>query len=630
MAEEPKSPSEIREVTDALREYKKVVEEVYDLEGERRSEQKTFYNALLRNYIEDREKALTEIQSLKGLIKQEEADLKDAQAKSDTLRAEQAKDAITLAKERIKVLQSIRETNEDLNEEIEESVEKQKKSLSSLAGVFDSFGDSVFASAAKTVAAMKLLGLQVPNFFNTAQEAITDLDDARRELISFSTSVESANELQNQLAKQFDTTRIPITDLGDGAQKAAGQFRMFGAESAPVQASIAALTAQLNLLGVQGGGSIIESIMSDVGIKNAEVAGRAVKGLTMQMKELGITPQKVFEDFQKLMGSFAMFGESAATNIAKASFMAQKMRVDVSAITGFGDQFKEYEGAARTQQRINAVFGQRVINDPQELVRIYHTSGPPGVALFIKQRIQDLGIDVEDFFAGAAGSARATALAQPIGFGNVQEALRFFKADVNELNLDNMGDFMKAGADQAGAFDDTVAATRTMAKQIEALSENLAVKMLERAGIARLGDTGPVFDKLLLDLANSFNEGLDDLSESALFKEGRSTIVEIIGGLTGTNAGVTPTSPTAAAGIPMGVIKENTEETALLTEEVKKNTVAVDKLATKLESLSDATSTAPMAGGASGIPEVKLTIDKGFRTGLLRFMDDASAGLVTP
>jgi hypothetical protein len=627
MAEEF-DPSKIEEVTEALKEYKKVVQDTLELEGDRKKEQREFYDSLLEQLIENRTKLQDEINATNNLIAQDLQALRDAESKGRDLRAEQMRENLSIYRARLDLLEEIKKADEEQNEQIEESVERQKKALSGFAGVFSNMGDSVFASAAKTVAAMKLLGMEVPNIFGKAREAFTVLDDARRELIPFSKTIADANDLQNQLAARFEKSRIPITDLGQAAQNAAGDFSLFATESATVQSEIATFTAQLGLLGVQGGGSMIESIIADTGVEGAKNAIGVLKGLTVQMKELGVTPVKFFNDFQKLIPQFAMFGEAAAMNIAKVSYMAQKMKVDVGTITGFADNFKGYTGAARAAQRINAVFGMNIIDNPAELVRTFYTTGPSGVAMLVKQKILESGIDIEAMLAGPAGAAKLGALS-PI-LGDPQGAGRFLRAEIGAEDLADIG----LGA-SAKDFDKNIAGIIPQSKQIEALAENMAVTLLKKLGIG-LGETGVVMDALLKDLSMQFAEASSTAMEGKAFEGVKKTIAEKVKDIFGVTLGETVQTTPPPGG--KGTTSALTEAAAQSAEASKSLKISADKLAKSVEILEktmrDTRSpgeitrgTAPFGQPGFGEnPEFRLVLDPSGRKGLVKIITDAAMG----
>tara|TARA_R100001224_G_C4010807_1_gene146066 strand:- start:344 stop:1390 length:1047 start_codon:yes stop_codon:yes gene_type:complete len=342
------------------------------------------------------------------------------------------------------------------------------------------------------------------------------------------------------------------------------------------------------------------------------------------MKELGVTPVKFFNDFQKLIPQFAMFGDAAAMNIAKVSYMAEKMRVDVGTITGFADNFKGYTGAARAAQRINAVFGMNIIDNPAELVRTFYTTGAPGVAMLVKQKIIESGIDIEAMLAGPAGAARLAALA-PI-LGDPQGAGRFLRAQIGAEDLADIG----LGA-SVGQFDQNIAAIMPQSKQIEALAENMAVTLLKKLGIG-LGETGVVMDALLKDLSMQFTKASENAMEGKAFQEVKKTIAEKVKDIFGVALGETVQTTPPPGG--KGTTSALTEAAAQSTEASKSLKISADKLAKSVEALEKATKDTRSPGertrgsapfGTEGFgenPEFRLTIDPSGRKGLFKIINE--------
>lgn len=625
MADETKTPAELKELTEALKQYKKVVKETMEIEAERTREQKLFYSAIRKEIGENADKLEESQRDIENQLATDKLALQEAKRTKDAARQAELEAEIELSEKKIEVYKKVIDAQEDSADQVKKLMKEQIEAVGSLSSAFSDLGTEVEASAFKTIAAMKLLGLETPNFVDEARKAFTVLDDARRELIPFSRTVAEANDLQNSLAERFAATRIPITDLGDAAQKASSDFSMFSVQGAEVQSRIAGFAAQLTKLGVQGGGSLIESIIADTGVENARSAIGVLEGLTMQMKELGVTPQQLFNDFNKLIGSFAMFGEAAATNIAKVSFMAQDMRVDVGTLTGFADNFSGYTGAARAAQRINAVFGANIIDNPAELVRTYYTSGAPGVALLVKQKLVDSGIDIAAALEGPAGAARAAAL-QPL-LGDPQQARRFLLAETDTETIEAIG----AGqpADFTKAFADFVTSTLTQAKQIEGLSENMAVSLLKEMVGVSLGATGVIVDQTTADLAAAFQAKIKDFAASDVFKIGKDKIQEILSGAdealgAETSAqNITPTSP-AGIGATAIAVAANAEQTKNLTGVMERMITAVDKLETAISEKADE----PPSTSSLGVNQELSVRFIDLHKGVGRFIENSAKGIV--
>ena len=305
-----------------------------------------------------------------------------------------------------------------------------------------------------------------------------------------------------------------------------------------------------------------------------------------------------------------MFGEAASANIAKAVFAAEKMRIDPGTLTGFGEQFANFTGAARAKARINAVFGMNVIDNPAELVTAYFTGGDPAVAMLIKQKIQEKGIDMEEFFEGPAGAAKAMALGAPLGLGNAQNAIRFFTSDMTAADLEGVGE----GTTTKG-FQEAVDAMRTIPEQIELVSEKLAISLMDGMNLS-FQNLGPVFDKLLENSAKGTMAAISDFFELKPVKKGLEGIAEVL---------PKPPAQTEQAETLENILSstsENKEETKKLREELTKNTEAVGKLSTQLSNF-DGESFGQASGFGFGTSrELSLKLDPSFKTATLSLLDN--------
>ena len=620
MAEDttPTSPEEISAATEAIKEYKKVVKDVLELEEERKAEQSSFYSTLIDQYIKEKEEARDRIKELRDEIALDTAIMEQAQKRKDDITVEQKRKEIALDEARVRVLQEVIKVNKDFQDELTDFVKRQKKALSDLTKAFDNFGVSVLASAAKTVAAMKLLGMGEINLFKEAQKSIVPIDDARRDLIPFMATTGDANKLITEMGFRAERTAISITDQAHAAEQASKSFRLFSMESAETQAGIALLAAQLDDLGVSDGSAIVESFIADMGLDDTDAAQNAIKSLTMEMKELGVTPNQLFSDFNKLIGSFAMFGEAGASNIAKVSLMAQKMRTDVGTVTGFADQFSDFTGAAQAQAKINALFGMKIIDNASELVTTFYAHGQPGVALLVRRKIEEKGIDMEEFFSGPAGAARAAFAGRNLGLGTAQDARRFFMTPMSELQLEGVGE----GAGGPGGFDEFATDRIPFSKQIEADAEKRATELLRLMGLQSLGQVGMVVDSLFAELSERFSESTGELAQSDIMLTVREAIAKA---LTGNiqKTPVTTEAPPAMATEPLSGALTGAAESS---KELK---ISVDKLIEALEKDTRFKKESPTGGDTTGLfrpgvqPHLVLSVDSSFKKAVLKTVNDA-------
>lgn len=162
------------------------------------------------------------------------------------------------------MLEELKKTSVDLNDESEELVESQKKRLRSFLGFLDRFNTDLAKSMAKTAAAMRLLGLEFPSFYSNAQDSLLKFDTARRSFVPFTRSLSDTSMLMEELKNRMLASNMPITELSESAKR---QQKTLGYSDNNLQwfREIATLAAQLDKLGFAGGVSLLESIMTEGG-----------------------------------------------------------------------------------------------------------------------------------------------------------------------------------------------------------------------------------------------------------------------------------------------------------------------------------------------------------------------------
>ena len=408
---------------------------------------------------------------------------------------------------------------------IDQKIELNDRFASALSRVRDGMRDGFSQIDGEALKAMgSALGLinlfdaEVPSFKELFSDFAVSLDDARRSIVPFTRNISEANSLQDRFGTLAGELKIPITELGENVGSAAGQFRMFAVQEREAQAALVGFHSQMKNMGVDSGSSIIESIMSDSGVSSAGDAIDIFKALTVQMKDLGVMPQTLADDYNKLIGTFSMFGDAAGMNIAKVSFQAQKAKVDTGAITGFADNFKGYSDAGRTAQTINAIFGRKIIDNPAELVSVFYTGGPAAALELVKRKIVSSGIDIEEMLGGAAGAARLQMLSQ-LGFGSAQAAKRLLTTDTtispgDQASLDEAATGGPADKSLQNRFNALAEEMLTQSDRLKQLNEEVAFKFFDRLGIG-LGQFGEMFSGMIESVRKGFfdKDGLLDQFE---------------------------------------------------------------------------------------------------------------------
>jgi hypothetical protein len=338
---------------------------------------------------------------------------------------------------------------------------------------------------------------------------ILDLDETRRAMIPYIGTVEKTNEVHKGLAIEAARTRIPLSDLHSQVDEASEGFSMLNLEFEGSIVNLATLVAQAKQLGAAGVANIIESMVTDEGIVGIENATRAFKGLTMQMRDLGILPKEFSQDFQALIPTLALFGSAASTEIAKVSLLGRKARVDAQAIVDIADKFTEYGTAGQTIQELNAIFGQPIFRDPAALVRARFEQGPAGLVNQLVKGIQGR-VDVDALTETPAGRAQLFALSQTLN-KTVQETVRILRRGV--LSDEEVERIQSRQFDDPAAaeFDELSKSTVNLAQQIKTAVQDLTLTAVTGLGVdfPQMSDIADQFIRLGTEVAR------DPLSDMA-------------------------------------------------------------------------------------------------------------------
>jgi hypothetical protein len=418
--------------------------------------------------------------------------------------------------ERNELFGSIKELGQKESEELEKYAKAKEEALKGdnlnifpgegvLKGLVNTGEEVVTATLV-----FRTLGVEIGNAGSMFRNITKDMDDARRKLIPFTGGVSDATELQKSLAVQSTKTFMSVSKLSESAVKAGQSFKMFGRLTAEQQGELVAFTAQMEALGVTGAENVIESLITEGGVKSIKEATAIFKGLTTQMEELGVTPQQFKQDFDKLIPTMGIFGSSARSAIGSISAVAAQARVDVGSITAFADNFSGYRDAQKAAQTINAIFQKPIIRDPAELVRIFFTEGPAAVTAYVQNKVLDAtgGIDLDT----ARGRAEAFALQKAVKMGDL--TTKAFAKGSERLTTESAQALTDAapGSPDAAAADRKAIESLPIQERAEAVFESFAIKMAKNMG-AELGSVGKLLESSLLKGANAISGLVDKIVE---------------------------------------------------------------------------------------------------------------------
>lgn len=637
MADEPKTPEEEKkekeiklnqsqkksydDLAESYRKAEEALKRLYKTEDERDAKAEQMLTAIQAKLssADDLNDLLGRVQSNLDTIKAE----LEAGTAEDEKASEKRMKFLKVQKEMI--IETIKSLEDDTTgKAATKFFDDTLEALDEFASLFDTAGGAIIAQLAKQKMALKAIGVDMPNMYAEMRRVVTDLDDARRELIPFSISIQDASNLQEALAKKTHGSGISLTEMGKAAQSSAASFKMFNEGTAEARAEVSFFEAQLEKMGVKGGAGIIQSIMTDSAAESADVAILKLKKMHLAMAELGAQPKQLYEDYQKLIGTFAMFGESAASNIAKVSFVAQKLEVDVGDITAFGDNFKDYSGAAKTAQTINAVFGRNIIDNPAELVRIFYTGGPGAALIHVREKLFNSGIDLEAMLSGPAGAARLGMLSSLFGVNNQTMGRLLRDRSINQATLDNFAETGELASPED--FDTIVGGTITQTERIKAGAEQLAVQF-----VTMLVGDGNVFGKLGAAIDSLTKETLDTFEAGS--EEYLKPIVDKVKGIfeeafKPTAAPITAAAPPSADTIAAVAGLEAAKKTDEAAGKLEGAAIALNEMVATMKNTASTTGPGQQSGGPMQI-QGTLKIE-GLHSGVLTAITRENSGIPQP
>ena len=311
---------------------------------------------------------------------------------------------------------------------------------------------------------------------------IAGLDNSRRAMRPFLGSVEHARDAHNEFAIASRDAIIPLGELEAFLKTTSDQFARLSTEAPVVISQLAVLEGQIARLGGGAGADIIESLITEGGINTVDEAIERFKVMTMQMKELGVTPKQFTENFNALIPSLALFGSQSENAINKVTLAAAKSRVGVDAIVGVAEQFTTYSGAAQAIQGINAIFGKPLFTDPAALVDLFYQGGPEAVVAEIQSKLGG-EVDTET----AAGRAAIRSLQQVLGMGSAQEVIRMFEPDAALTGEERATLDLDPAVEEANAlatsFDALNTSTATLGEVFKTQAQEVALRFGRATGI---------------------------------------------------------------------------------------------------------------------------------------------------
>jgi hypothetical protein len=169
-------------------------------------------------------------------------------------------------------------------------------------------------------------------------------------------------------------------------------------------------------------GKIVTTMMASVG-KTAEGSRQVIEGLAKDAIALGKSVGEYANEFQNAFSKITGYGREA-TSIFKelnALSMATKGAITSQDLLSISDRFKDFDSAAESVSKLNAVMGGMSIN-----VLDMMKANPAEQIMMIKRASSEAGLEFDKLNIGYK-----RLLAEYFG-GDVGKAAAFFKADMAE------------------------------------------------------------------------------------------------------------------------------------------------------------------------------------------------------
>ena len=229
------------------------------------------------------------------------------------------------------------------------------------------------------------------------------------------------------------------------------------------QTSLTTNVALLSKLGVSADQSakMINTLNLSLGM-NMEESIEATKSIALMGTELGITAAQMTKDFDKAMGTLAVYGDKAPGIFKNIAASAKAAGVEMSSLLNIAKKFDTFKDAAETVGMMNALLGTQ-LSTTEMLMKTED------------ERIETLigTVQAQGRAFADMGRFEQKAIASAAGITDMNEAAKIFG-----MNLSQFKDYqnqMDENADTQEKFKDAIDATIPIATKIMAIFTELGV-----------------------------------------------------------------------------------------------------------------------------------------------------------
>jgi hypothetical protein len=229
------------------------------------------------------------------------------------------------------------------------------------------------------------------------------------------------------------------------------------------QTSLTTNVALLSKLGVSADQSakMINTLNLSLGM-NMEESMEATKSIALMGTELGITAAQMTKDFDKAMGTLAVYGDKAPGIFKNIAASAKAAGVEMSSLLNIAKKFDTFKDAAETVGMMNALLGTQ-LSTTEMLMKTED------------ERIETLigTVQAQGRAFADMGRFEQKAIASAAGITDMNEAAKIFG-----MNLSQFKDYqnqMDENADTQEKFKDAIDASIPIATKLMAIFTELGV-----------------------------------------------------------------------------------------------------------------------------------------------------------
>jgi len=254
------------------------------------------------------------------------------------------------------------------------------------------------------------------------------------------------------------------------------------------------------------------AVMTRFGISNDEYSetiqnmtkafGDSVEGAQENVREMhsfsnaiGKSTKEVMSDFAKVQGFLAQYGSNYEKVFRRMEMITRKTGVAIEDLQAIAQGFDQFEGAAESVGKLNALLGGPFLNT----VDMLNTEDPAEQILKLKQAFDSAGKSVNSM---SRREMQAFAQSIPGINGDIGKMRKLFgQLDSGVLDsADSINEFIEGSEDSAISMQDQAKATMTMADSMAAIQKMFATNS---DAIMNFVNTGQSLMQMIINIGNN-------------------------------------------------------------------------------------------------------------------------------